>query len=272
MRTLPLVLALVLSAPAGIVLALSSSAPPAMQTPLGDGATAPWSLDDCFFAYALAPVTAEALGDRIPPGFLLRPPVPVNLAGAAREATAVAAYMGFEIDVCESGDGLSGGVAPMQYASAWVGAHPPLRMQDPASTGHFLVYDILVPDADRRAWLASAGAPVHDGGIVVTRTDVGFRAEWTLDGIGGFAMDVATSEAPPSTPFSGRFTQFQPTSEGKLVRWSTDWAATETWRGVATLEVPEGSWYADVLGATTLPAQSFHGAWSYTGGDIELPS
>lgn len=263
-----LLVTLALSPFAGLAL-LATGGPTDAAPPLAPSApgTAPWDLLDCFFAYASVPVDSVRMAERIPPGFSLQAPVPVRVSGGP----ASVANMGFEIDVCASGEGLAGRVEPMEYASVWVAASPPARLREAdAGTGYFLAYDILVPDADRRAWLAGVGAPVHDGDVVVTATERGFRAEWTLEGVGTFAIDAVTSDAAPAGPAGGRFTQFQPTQDGGLVRWSTDWSASSSQRAVAALvTVPEGSWYADVVGASTFPAQAFYGRWDYTAGDIE---
>lgn len=233
------------------------------------GATMPWHLDDCFYAYTLIPFPAARVTERMPPGFR---------AMLGTQATAgLVTHLGFEIDDCASGSGLDGAVAGMQYASTWVQAEAPPKHKVPGVM-MFVNFDVLVPDDDRRAVLAQHGTPARDGLVTPSRDVLAdpllpFRVDYTMEGVGDFRFDVAPQpKATQAGGPSGEFAQYTLGENGSLTYWRTKWDASYAQNGEGVVHLPEGSWYAEAAGATVLPAHFTFGRWDYHDGRIVLPT
>src|SRR5687767_5211523 len=70
---------------------------------------------------------------------------------------------GIEMFTCDAGVGLNGSVPDLVYGSLFTAVLPPAAMRVPGAKHHFVKWDVLIPDADRRALLQSEGVPAVDG-------------------------------------------------------------------------------------------------------------
>jgi hypothetical protein len=217
----------------------------------------PWEILDCRFAYAQPAADAAAVAAMLPEGFTLA------------QAIGPRILVGFEVNLCASGTGLDGPVSPQTYASFWVPVVPPPG-QGEDGAAHFVNFDVLVEDPERRALLASWGTPARDGEVEWTSpADGAVRVDYTLDGVGSFAISVAG--AGPRAGGQGAFDQWTPGAAG-LTYWRTDFAATQLFQGPGLLEVDAASPYADWFESPVVPATVNFGAWNYTGGSIHRPA
>lgn len=236
----------------------------------GAGFSLGWDLLDCEYVIAVVPVPASRLAPFLPEGFrsaMVGPPAATALLPER------VAQVGFEADVCASGAGVAGRVAPMQYASIWTGVVAPPSLNVPGYQP-FVNFDTLVPDDERRALMQSVGLPAHDGAIVSTDViDNGpahaVDVSWTMDGFGEITMTAVGPRA--SAPFGGQFFQYTESSTGELALWKTRYASPLAYTYVGTVSFPAESWLAGVFGSTTMPARVLAGHWSYTDGSVAFP-
>lgn len=272
-RLTALALVLLVAAGAGTALLTPASGDAEAAVAAQGAAPIPWDLLDCTFAIASVDVPSDALLPYLPPGF-----APVGARGLVNTpaTSRTTSVVGFEVNTCASGAGLDGEqVADMTYSSFWVGVRPPIKYFIPGVFSYFVNWDVLVPDGPRRAAFQDAGLPARDGRISIDAPAPGepggvLNVEYTHDGLGTFRYGgpVVADAAPPG---AGTFAQWTQASDGDLAFWQVDWATTTNFKGAGTIELDPASWYAELFGATTLPAQLWVGEWSYTNGHIVLP-
>lgn len=245
--------------------------PEAASSSVGNGAEMPWELLGCEFAVAFVVVDTAKVQALVPDGFTVRSPA-LNFADVRPPADR--SLLGVEAETCEQGTSVDGLVDNMDYASIWVGVVPPedLRVQGFAG-GYFVNFDPLIPDEPRRALFDQAGVPAH-GGQVAFETDPVegvFEASWTLDGLGDLSIQAATLDDPTASP-GGAFVQWTEATDGDLAQWQIDWQMHTFFQGPGIVEVPGGTWLAELVGSETVPAPVvYYGTWDYTDGEILLP-
>jgi len=255
-----------------VLLAASLLVPPSGSASAPAGPTLPWELVDCTYLIAFASVDRDRVIPHLPAGF-----------AAAGAPTTVGPLtlpsvvnVGFEVDVCAQGTGVSGLLPDMQYASFWVAVDAPPAWQVEGINQNFVNWDVLVPDAERRALMQAAGLPARDGAIAltVTPTPLGetlWEASWTLDGLGTFRAE-AVAMPGPGGPFDTWFVQYTEASDGDLARWRTNYVSDDSRRGFGVLDADPGSWLGQMLPAPSVPITALMGHWSYLHGLLELPA
>lgn len=219
----------------------------------------PWELIDCHFAYATMPADANKVSERLPEGFRLA-------------AIGPKVMIGFEINECTSGSGFNATVTPQTYASIWVGVAPPQGLGEDG-IGHFVNFDVLVQDEERRQVMQQHGVPAHDGSITTTRLpDGSFSAEYTLEDVGTFTLTAAPGRptVPAGATFGGAFDQWTPGTCG-LTYWRTDYIVSEQTQSAATMLFEPSNPYAEWFDTPAIAGTVNYGRWNYENGTIMLP-
>lgn len=242
-------------------------APPPAADPTPGGAPIPWELRGCRYFVLDVPVPAERLQARMPEGFTVS-----GTASPLSPATGEGPLFGIETFVCDEGTGLANEtVAPIAWASFYTFADPPadLLIEDHL---HFVMWDTLVPDAPRREALAARGLPVHAGESAIEEGPAAaprIVATFSMEGLGAFRMEGAVAQ--DGTPFAGDFVEYMEGDGGRVAAWRTHFEASTARSGRAVVEVPAGSWVADVLGGERAVGSFITGEWRFTDGAIALP-
>lgn len=243
-----------------LVLAAGCVAPPA-DPPAGTPAAAlelPWELIECRYFIADVPVEAAGLEARLPEGFALdHDPSPLA------PATGGAPYLGIEAFTCADGS---------LWASTFTSVVPPEELTVPDHL-LFVMWETLVDNATRRDELAARGLPVRDGTVTffddptpAPTTEVRFE----IEGVGAIVM--LGLHARPGSPFGGDFVEYMEAEDGTLAAWSTHYEADTVAAGQAVVDLPAGSWLADVAGGTRAHGTMITGTWSFTGGSVRVPA
>jgi len=214
-----------------------------------------WTLIDCTFVYGLVPADASKVKALLPPGFLV--------GGLP--------LVGFETDVCASGAGANGTVAPMTYASFWVAVTPPAHLRVPGAVAHFVNFDTLIPDADRRGPMVEAGIAARNGTIAESYGPGRSTVDLQLEGFGALHFEIAGGGAPSGGGAASNFAQYTKAANGTLARWKTDYRPTQSAQGAGAITLPPGTWLRELFGADVVPARFTWGHWSYTNGFVEFP-
>lgn len=209
-----------------------------------------WGLDGCEVVVAVIPVEAEALSEHLPEGF---EPISGEEAFGLPPDLRGEAAIGLETFSCDSGTGLDGSIQDLAYGAIFSPVEPPGDAPGPDGEVHFFKWETLVPDSDRRQRLSAAGLPVVDGstdlgGLEVTPAGHIFDVSLTL---GEGTYSFSGSAAQPAEDFRQgfAFVEYQ-TADGGLATWSTmENAAPGANSGTGIVQLPAGSWTADVVGA-----------------------
>ncbi len=230
----------------------------------------PWDLVDCTALVWFVPADAGAVAARLPDGFT--PRGVIGLPGAQAPPGADA-YLGFEAFTCASGQGLDGAVEGMTYATVFTSVVPPEDLAVEGVDGqHYYKWHVLVPDPPRRGVLQGAGLPVADGSVTVEETAPGvWSATATLDGLGTFSLQGPADGEPQPSGGAIPFAEFT-AADGGVATWRATASDIARASGAGTWTVPEGSWMADVLGATTGSAAFDLDRWSFVDATITLPA
>lgn len=221
----------------------------------------------CRYVVAVAQADAQKLQSRMPEGF--RAATRGMLPGGVPVTSAA---LGFEAFECGSGTGLDETPVPgLVYGSLFAIVVPPGEVLDENVSLHMAKWDVLLPDAERRARLVEAGLSVMDGKVEWSGGAVGNGARLTLEGLGAFVF--ALGPAQPATSQGTRsFYEFTPSEKGGYATWRADFAwdsgSFATARGVLTL--PAG-WAADAVGGTRVRMSYHAGTWSFPNGTLTLP-
>lgn len=229
----------------------------------------PWGLTECRYLVGWTEVDEAALAPYVPDGFTL------SRAGLLPGGALARPYLGFEAFTCASGAGLDGIVEQMTYGSVFTEVEVPEPLQDDESLFYVLKWDVLVPDAPRRELMAAQGFGARDGTAFVLGGAAGTaEAQLALEEVGEFRMLFAPTQTVSSEGQGGPFKEFTPDAE--LARFAT-WRASYAWdeptfrQGRGFVELSEGSWPAEVLGATRAPAAFHAGTWSFADATLTLP-
>lgn len=213
----------------------------------------PWGLAGCSFVVAVVPVPAGRLADRMPPGFRPLSPTEIGLPDDPRGD----GNLGIEAWRCNDGVGHNESVElhDVPYGAVFSFVEAPEHLRDNESRFHFVKWDTLVPDEERRLLLERHGLPALNGTAEFRRfQDVAGRLllDVGLELNGTYSFDGAAG-APAEGMDAFAFTEFTPTPHG-LARWRTDVTAAQVLSGGGGfVSVPAG--YArDVLGADRVQA------------------
>lgn len=210
-----------------------------------------WSLEGCTFVQANAEVDEKRVAPLLPPGFAARTTMKGDLHFA---------LVSVEIAVCESAS----------YGNWHVPVYPSRahRLEDVSSYG--IKLDTLISDDAERARLAQWGLPVHAGKTQIAAVGPAMTASLSMEEVGEFV--VRWTEVPGDDLVQTyRYAEFTEVADGSLVRWGVQLEDLYYRVGRGTLEVPEGSAIALVLGGTTVPVSIDAGDWKGFGGEIVGP-
>lgn len=256
MRTLAAACLVLLAGCVGQAPTPTDTVPPGPAVPV----VVPWDLQECAVVMAVVAVPLAAVADRAPSGFTVQP---TGGAGPA-ETTSV----GIEAFRCAGAMGVGGLMKDVPYGGLWLLVEPPEDQRVDGAEVTFLRLDFLVVEDAARAAFEAAGAPVYDGDATATIAGGPGVVEGTLtmEGVGTYRLRGL--EVRPRTGSDGfAFAEYAPATNGVVV-WSLDWdnAGTTAFRGV--VDLPAGSWLAEALRATTVPADIEVGTWSFAGNAI----
>ncbi len=209
-----------------------------------------WGLEACDVVVAVIPVDADALSEHLPEGF---EPISGEEAFGLPPDLRGEAAIGLETFSCDSGAGLDGTIEDLAYGAIFSPVEPPADASGPDGEIFFFKWETLVPDSDRRQRLSDAGLPVVDGSTDLAgleATPAGHLFDVTLT-LGDGTYTFSGSAAQPAEDFRQgfEFVEYQ-TADGGLATWSTmENAATDANSGTGIVQLPVGSWTADVVGA-----------------------
>lgn len=262
-----------LPAAALLVLALAGcvAQPPDGPAAEGESSVLPWGLTACRYLVGWAPVEEARLRPFLPEGFEPDPFGPIG-SRTLEGTPAARALFGLEAFACASGVGLNGTpVEGMAYGSYWTSVTPPEALRVDGVDLYTVRWDTLIPDADRRAFLAAAGLPARNGTVAFGDAPVGASATYEMEGIGAstLRLDAPRTQAAPS---GGVLMEFTPTDRGLAV-WRSDfaWDGGSFTSGFGRVTAPAGSWAAEVLGGTEAPGQLHAGTWTFSNATLTLP-
>lgn len=239
----------------------------------------PWELRECQFAVAVMPVSMDAIGARIPEGFRVlamsevapypdQSALPMTLSGEAN--------LGVELFRCASGTGANetANLTDLSYGSVFTFVEPPEDKREENATHHFLKFDVLVSDEERRGLLANEGVPALPGNATFSRfQDVGpgkgIQGLLQL-GTDAYGFDLAAaSDGAPGADMS--FVEFTDVGEGRFVIWRTNVTTTQFVQGTGSVDLSEAGWVRNVVGSDTSHAMVISGVGSFTNGTISFP-
>jgi len=240
---------------------------PTREAPLED-LELPWTLTDCQAVVVLFDVPAEAVRPHLPPGF---EPVSVLAGLTGNDDPASDGSFGLEMFTCASGSGLNGTVEPIAYGSQFAFVDPPENVTV-AADYQFYKWEVLVPDADRREALAARGAPAMDGSadfaLFMMQEGAGTFDGTLVLGNGTYAFEGRTL-VPNPDPIT--FTEYMAVPGG-IATWHTSVAVDAAGIGTGTVDVPEGTLAAEVLGPGAHDGSALVGRWSFTDGRVHVPA
>lgn len=230
----------------------------------------PWGLTDCRFGVALVAAPAARIALLLPPGFRSISLAEVGMAGAPNPNND--GNFGMELFECASGIGADGQEIPgMVYSSYFTAVEPPGALAEDV-TYHFVKWDVLVPDADRRALLLSYGVPARGGSVEF--------AQGRDDGNTALHSGSVTWEGRAAETFTGAaaveqtdgsFVEFTQTPGG-LAAWRTNFTWSGGGLGPQVVVPAAGGMAAEVLGTQPKMGVGFSGRASFVGGSISLPA
>lgn len=244
--------------------------PPQTASSIPQAEVLDWDLIDCEAILTILPASAAALAPHLPPGF-----TPIPFADVVAELDVPVdpsdGNIGVETFVCESGQGLEAPVEAITYGSYYTMVTPPEEFRRDV-TFHFVKWDVLIPDPDRRMFLQERGVPARDGGVSTTA----FLQQDSLK-LGDQSLTLGETDhfltangvAPAATP-EGRIAEFTPTDAG-LVEWQTDYIFHSVANGAAVVDVGAGDLLAEIIGTGPQVGASFIGTLSFVNGEIRLP-
>jgi hypothetical protein len=231
--------------------------------------TIAWGVTDCRFAVGIMGAEQAKIAPYMPKGF--RSLAMQELALTQARDIKGDANIGVEGFVCKQGAGLEGQVANVIYGSVFSAVAVPAEYRIAGMNFHFVKWDVLIPDADRRDLLTQHGLPARDGAVSLTRFEQQgqantFDATVKIDQVGEFRLQGA-SAAPMD---AGAFREYTPTANG-FANFTTKYKGVFA-QGAASVTVPSSSWVAKVTGAGSFPAATFSGFGTFYDATIDLPA
>lgn len=237
-----------------------------------------WSLTRCRFGVVLVEVPADIVAIYVPDGFRV---LSLGEVGAQANGAPVpppnptgGGNLGIEAFQCEEGRGLDGPVAGLAYGSYFTAVEPPEDLRRDVDL-HFVKWDTLVPDPERRALLQSYGLTVREGTATVETTlvdGVDFVASQSgsLDFGGEESLLLEGSSLSPQGMLT--FVEFMQTPGG-LAEWSTTASIEAGGFGPQSVTVPSAGKAADILGEPGVyRGVGFAGIATFSDGLIRVPT
>lgn len=243
-----------------------------------------WSLDRCDAVVGIVHTAKENLQPHVPEGW--RVAAPEEQGGPADPRGDAA--LGVEVFLCDDvtsanlTDGDNSTTKKAAYASYWTWVEPPVEYRKENVTFHFWKWDTLVADEALRAELAAQGLPVVNG-----------TADWDGDTDTGMSTFIKSPAGPiayqvkldwdegiigfngvAGAPYESKefsFVEFQNTTDGRIVEWTTDVVGDFVNIGVGYVKFSVGTWGHEVTGLERSPAYFFAGDWSFTNGKLVIP-
>lgn len=214
--------------------------------------TIPWGLKNCEAVIAVIPIESEQIDGYLPKGFTAV--IPPEAGSLLPPDPRLDAAFGVEALSCESGHGLKGQVADLDYGSVWTFVEPPEALKDPSYPFAFVKWDTLVPDAPRRDVLTKMGFPARDGSVAANylgtvNAGLGYNVDLSL---GDEQYSFKGGSVAPVV-FSGKFIEYMPGSRG-IGEWRTDFSASSAYGGSGLMTLDPDSLAAEVVGATEVQA------------------
>ncbi len=238
-----------------------------------------WSLTSCYFAAAVFEVPASKVQPYLPEGFRVMPASEFALEAGTGQgvptppSTSNDGNIGVEAFQCDEGSGVNGTVPGMVYSSFYAGVEPPASLKRAGIPFYFVKWDTLIPDQERRELLAAYGAPVHNGTAAVSLGMAQGSLAEVSGGLSFGAFGNFSFEATALSPFPADrcgFIEFTAVPGG-FIEWETRCTFLHGGVGPVTVNVPAGSWFANVLGAGSHDGLGFVGHISFGPGTIRLP-
>lgn len=229
----------------------------------------PWGLSGCTFVIAVVPVPAARLAERIPPGFRVLAPAEIGLPADPRGDGNV----GIEAWRCAEGVGLNASepLHDTPYGAVFTFVEPPEELRVNGSRYHFVKWDVLVPDAGRRALLQAHGVPALEGNVTFARFQplpggrAAFDAELALNGT--YTLRGTSAQADATEPFS--FVEYTQTPHG-LARWSTN-ATFETLGSGTGIVAASGGPFRELAGERPQAYVLVGTGGAFANGTLTLP-
>lgn len=229
-----------------------------------DAHTYSWGISDCAFVIVAVPVERERLAPFLPEGFRPAPTRLSPLPAGPRASIELDAYR------CRTGVGLDGTLDDLAYGSYYVAVEVPPSLHVTGHEAYFVKFDVLVPDAPRRTQWQDVGLPARAGDARVAVAGPTVFASLDLAGAGGFRLTGTVGAAEPLVrPLP--FMEYTPLGAGSLARWRARLHDADIAEGAGTVEILPGSWVADLVGATRVPATFIAGTWNLDEANVTLP-
>lgn len=215
----------------------------------------PWGLSGCSVVVAIVPVQTQALTEHLPVQFH---PVSAQEAFGLPPDPRGDAALGVETFACQQGAGLEGPVEGLAYGALFAPVDVRANITHPSTDLDFYKWTTLVPDDPRRRALQRAGLEAVDGstdlsGLETTPTGHSFDVSLTLNG-STFGFAGATDQPNEAFREGIPFVEFQ-AAEPKMALWVTlENSASDATSGTGLLQLPQGHWTSEVVGATSTQA------------------
>lgn len=231
----------------------------------------PWGMEKCKLAVALIDAPIAKVQPHVPEGFTVMSAAqvvaeeggaPVSPANPSNVGN-----LGIEMFTCDAGVGLNGTVPDLIYGSLFTAVIPPPAMRVAGAKHHFVKWDVLIPDADRRAVLLEAGVPAKDGKASFSSYEAvgaGFQFEGSMT-LGNETYMFSGAGAIPAE--DGSFVEFTKTADG-FVFWYTKYLSVPTVVGPIDVVVPATGLAAEILGPGLKHGAGFQGIVTFSEGKI----
>ena len=230
----------------------------------------PWGLSGCTFVIAVVPVQASALQDKLPEGFRALTPAEAGLPSDMQGD----ANLGVEAWRCAEGVGLNAS-APLNdvaYGAVFSFVEPPADVAVNGSQLHFVKWDVLVPDPDRRALLQEHGVPAQEGNATFSRfqpVGPGNAFDVALELNGTWSLR-GTAANPDASLAAFSFSEYTQTPHGLAV-WTTNGTSESGASGAGVLTSTSG-FFREVVGSDRAQAYYLAGTGgALVNGTLRLP-
>lgn len=234
----------------------------------------PWEAADCQYAVALIGIDADDIGGRVPEGFRILPVAEIPNFPVTQDPRT--GNLGVEMFQCASGTGLNAtaNLTNLAYGSVFSFVEVPEALRENV-TFHFLKWDVLIPDVERRALLVAQGVPAVTGNVTFSR----FQDVGPLKGVQGllmlqndtYALDGVGQPQGTDAFQNVSFLEFSDVGSGDFVEWRTNLTSTQVLAGSGFVDLSGASWVREVVGSDRPQAYYITGMGSLTNGTISIP-
>lgn len=228
----------------------------------------PWVLTECRFVVGIVSAPTARLAPYLPKGFRA-----ISLGEHAHPSApnpGSEGNIGVEAFICKEGQGLNETVTGISYGSYFSTVAPPPELRRTDVKFHFLKWDVLIPDAPRRALLQSYGIPAREGSASIaqfTRQGETYAVDATLSLNGTSVARIVGADTIPEP--AGSFIEYTQTPGG-IAAWYTKYTPVAV--GTGRVKFAAGSFGAKLAGTDELQGLSFGGMVSFKEGTLKLPA